>query len=173
MQETWVQSLGWEDPLEEGMAALSSSLAWRITMDREAWLAAVRGVAKNLTRLSNRAHTHPYRLLTTCMYPFKCFLITNLFNLLTTVQGRWGYCLHFTHGKMKSLKSEVKWSESCSVVSNSLWSHVLYSPWNSLGQNTGVGSHSLLQGIFPTQGLNPGLPHCGQILYQLSRKGSL
>ena len=35
----------------------------------------------------------------------------------------------------------------------------MYSPWNSLGQNTGVGSLSLLQGIFPSQGLNPGLPH--------------
>ena len=48
----------------------------------------------------------------------------------------------------------------------------LYSPWNSPGQNTGVDSLSLLQGIFPTQGSNPGLPHCRQILYQLSHKGS-
>ena len=40
---------------------------------------------------------------------------------------------------------------SCSVMSNSLWAHRLYSPWNSPGQNTGVGSLSLLQGIFPTQ----------------------
>ena len=48
----------------------------------------------------------------------------------------------------------------------------LYSPWNSPGQNTRVGSLSLLQGIFPTQGLNPGLPHCRRILYQLSHKGS-
>ena len=47
-----------------------------------------------------------------------------------------------------------------------------HSPWNSPGQNTGVGSCCLLQGIFPTQGLNPGLPHCGWILYQLSHKGS-
>ena len=46
-----------------------------------------------------------------------------------------------------------------------------YSLWNSPGQNTGVGSLSLLQGIFPTQGSNPDLPHCGQILYQLSHKG--
>ena len=52
-------------------------------------------------------------------------------------------------------------------------SHALYSPWNSLGQNAGVGSLSLLQGIFPTQGSNPGLPHCRRILYQLSHKGSL
>ena len=49
----------------------------------------------------------------------------------------------------------------------------LYSPWNSPGQNNGVGSLSLLQGLFPTQGSNPGLPHCRQILYQLSHKGSL
>ena len=63
-------------------------------------------------------------------------------------------------------------SESCSVVSNSLQPHGQYSPWNSLGQNTGMGSLSLLQGIFPTQGLNPGLPHCRRILYQLSHKGS-
>ena len=45
----------------------------------------------------------------------------------------------------------ILWSESCSVVSDSLWSHGLYSPWNSPGQNTGVGSHFLLQGIFSTQ----------------------
>ena len=63
-------------------------------------------------------------------------------------------------------------SESHSVVSNSLWPHGLYSSWNSPGQNTGVSSLSLLQGIFPTQGLNPGLPHCRWILYQLSHRGS-
>ena len=57
-------------------------------------------------------------------------------------------------------------------MSDSLSPHGLYSPWNSLGQNTGVGSLSLLQGIFATQGLNPGLPHCRQILYHLSHKGS-
>ena len=48
-----------------------------------------------------------------------------------------------------------------------------YSPWNSPGQNTGVGSLSLLQGIFPTQGSNPGLPHCRQILYPVEPQGSL
>ena len=62
-------------------------------------------------------------------------------------------------------------SESHSVVSDSLPPHGLYSPWNSPGQNTGVGSRSLCQGIFPTQGLNPGLPHCGQILCQQSHQG--
>ena len=57
MWTTWVQSLGWEDPLEEGMATHSSILAWRISMDREAWLAVVRGVAKSRTQLSN-SHFH-------------------------------------------------------------------------------------------------------------------
>ena len=59
---------------------------------------------------------------------------------------------------------------SCSVVSDSLQLHGLYSPWNSPGQNIGVGSLSLLQGIFSTQRSNPGLPHSRQILYQLSHK---
>ena len=63
-------------------------------------------------------------------------------------------------------------SESQSVMSNSLQPHGLYSPWNSPGQNTGVGSLSLLQGIFPTQRSNPCLPHCRWILYQLSHLGS-
>ena len=63
-------------------------------------------------------------------------------------------------------------SESRSVASGSLPPHGLHSPWNSPGQNTGVGSLSLLQGIFPTKGSNPGLPHCRWILYQLTHKGS-
>ena len=50
--------------------------------------------------------------------------------------------------------------------------HGLYSPRNFPGQNTGVGSHSFLQGIFSTQGSNPGLLHCSQILHQLSHQGS-
>ena len=75
------------------------------------------------------------------------------------LQLRWGLCAR-------------------SIVSDSLRPHGLQParllcPWNSPGQNTGVGSLSLLQGIFPTQGLNPGLPHCRRILYQLSHKGRL
>ena len=57
-------------------------------------------------------------------------------------------------------------------VAQSCLTHGLYTPWNSPGQNTGVGSLSLLQGIFPTLGLNPGLRHCRWILYQLSHQGS-
>ena len=73
-----------------------------------------------------------------------------------------------------SLPSEPPGSESEShlVVSNSLRLHGLYSSWNSLSQNTGMGSLSLLQGIFPTQESNPGLPDYRWILYQLRHKGS-
>ena len=64
-----------------------------------------------------------------------------------------------------------KWSESCSVVSDSLRLHG-YSPWNSPGQNIGVGGCSLLQGIFPTQRSYPVLLHCRGILHELSHKES-
>ena len=60
---------------------------------------------------------------------------------------------------------------SCSKRSP-LWPHELYNQWNSPGQITGVGSPSLLQEIFQTQGLNPGLPHCKWIPYQLNHQGS-
>ena len=57
VQETWVQSLGWEDPLEEGMATHSNILAWRISMHRGAWWAAVcptvHGVTNSWTQLSD------------------------------------------------------------------------------------------------------------------------
>ena len=56
MRETWVQSLGQEDPLEEGMATHSSILAWRIPMDRGTWRATVHGVAESQTRLTD-THT--------------------------------------------------------------------------------------------------------------------
>ena len=68
---------------------------------------------------------------------------------------------HDTQGCLKSCESES--------VSHS-WQHTLDSnlyPWNPPGKDTGVGGHSLLQGIFLTQGSNPGLPHCRQSLYQM------
>ena len=69
------------------------------------------------------------------------------------------------------LKSSLE-IENNSVVSSSLQPHGLYSPWNSPGKNTGVGSCSLLQGIFLIQELNPGFLHRTQNLYHLSHQGS-
>ena len=70
-------------------------------------------------------------------------------------------------GHHKCLTSWKNLCEKCFI-----WPHGLYSSWNSPGKNTGMGSLSLLQGILPTQGLNPGLPHCRWVLYQLSNQGS-
>ena len=134
MQETWVQFLGWEDPLEEEMATHFSILAWKIPQRED-----LRGyrAAKSLTRMSHWTCTQ------SCKYC--CYL-----------------CL--TNGEASLLFSHQ-------ILSDSLRLHGLYTPWNSLGQNTGVDSLSLLQGI-PTQGSNPDLLHCRQILYQLSYQGS-
>ena len=72
-----------------------------------------------------------------------------------------------TRRSNQSLLKKVKVAQS-----NSLRPYGLYSPCNSPGQNTGVGSLSLLQGFVPTQGSSPGLLHCRQLLYPLSHKGS-
>ena len=81
-------------------------------------------------------------------------------------QITWKFSLKLT------VAMEVKVKIAQLVMSNFLHPHGLYSPWNSPGQNTGMGSLSLLQGIFPTQGSNPGLLYYRRNLYQLSHEGS-
>ena len=90
--------------------------------------------------------------------------------LKRTPQSSWGI-------REKKKEMDYKFLEIAKFIWNKLSSEsqsclTLCDPWNSPGQNTGVSSHSLLQGIFPTQRSNPGLPHCRQILYQLGHKGS-
>ena len=97
-------------------------------------------------------------------YFFSTMLIVrNLKNVGSEQQSNNVVC-----GKSGSQSQKAFLCESCSFVSDYLRPHGLYSPWNSPGQNTGVCLLYLLQGIFPTQGLNPGLPRCRWILYQLS-----
>ena len=125
----------------------------------------------------------PARLLCPWDFPGKhtgvaChFLLQGIF----LTQGSNPHLLHLLHcrqilyhlshqGSQYLTESETL---SRSVVSDSLRPHGsqparLLCPWNSTGKNIGVGSHSLLQGIFPTQGSNPGLSHGRQILYKLS-----
>ena len=67
-------------------------------------------------------------------------------------------------------EAKVKFAQSCPTLCEDI--HGLYSPWDSPGQNTGVGSCSLLQGISPTQGSNPSLLYCRWILYQLNLQGN-
>ena len=103
---------------------------------------------------------------------FIIFLIWLICNVLVSGMQQSKLCIYIyiKYGE----KSE---NVSRSIMSNSLWPHRLWPtrllcPWNSPDKNSGVGSHALLQGIFPTQGLNPCLPHCRQILYCLSHQGS-
>ena len=102
-------------------------------------------------------------LILSFLYSASAWPHLNIFQLRTPAFQRPNPLLniHFSACEWKSL--------SC------FWLYV--TPWtiqfiHSAGQNTGVGSLSLFQGIFPTQGSNPGLPHCRRILYQLSHKGS-
>ena len=84
----------------------------------------------------------------------------------------WGDCLdHYATSASLPHTPEVK--VKVTQLYLTLWDPMEYTvPRNSPGQNTGEGSFSLLQGIFPIQGSNPGLSHCRQILYQLSHMGS-
>ena len=79
-----------------------------------------------------------------------------------TMLEAWQVCV--TGNSLSRLLSRTKVKMGVAQSCPTLWPHGLYSPWNPPGQNTGVGSLSLLQGTFPTQGSNPGLPHCGQNL---------
>ena len=71
--ETWVRSLGWEDPLQEGMATLSSILAWRVPMDRGAWWATAHGVAKSDT--TDRLSTAHLWFIPSCNHYYKSLML--------------------------------------------------------------------------------------------------
>ena len=92
-QEAWVRSLGWEVPLEEGMATHSSILTWGIPRDRGAWWATVHKVAKSWTRLSNLAHsTHKVCFNVLQSIPLLIYVVskwnTEIFRI---IQGRWPF----------------------------------------------------------------------------------
>ena len=100
---------------------------------------------------------------------FMGFYRQEYWNGLPFPSSRWSF---YSWAAGEALIHDETESESCSVVFNSLPPHRLYSPWKCLGQNTGVGSLSLLQQIFPIQESNRGLLHCRRILYPLSYQGS-
>ena len=103
--------------------------------DGEAWWAAVYGVTQSRTRLKRLSNM-------SCGRIFLSWLTISVLHTKRLSQDRFHICIH-------------------------MWRHVLqptglFRPWSSPGKSTGVGCHFLLQGTFPTQGLNPSLPHCRQ-----------
>ena len=114
MQETWVLSLGWEDPLEKGMTTQSSILTWRIPMDRGAWWAAVHGVPKSRTRLSDSisvflvsqiytiylSSSVKIRTDSSCYFEFEEFRGLNE-NLIFYSNVCWTWCIHILGASLK------------------------------------------------------------------------
>ena len=134
------RSLGEEDPLGKEMATHSSILAWEIP-----WTEEPGGLQSMKSQKCHARHSdkqQPQAMPCVKWWEYISFFFFLFGNTF----------------------------QSCSVVSDSLWPHGLYSQRNSPGQNTGMGSLSLLQGIFPTQGSNSSLLHFRQILYQLNHK---
>ena len=102
-----------------------------------------------------------------------CFLLQGIF----PTQGSYPHVLHLLHWQAGSLPpgppGDGLVAKSCLtlVISWTVACQALLCPWDSPGKNTGVGCRALLQGIFLTQGSNPGLLHCRQVLYHLSHQG--
>ena len=122
-------------------------------MDGGAWWAAVHGVVRSRTRLSDSTFTFHFHALVKAMAIHSSVLAWRIRGMGEP-------------GGLPSKRSHRVGHDLSDLAA----AVAAYIPWNSPGQNTGVGSLSL--GIFPTQGSNPGLLHCKQILYQLSHKGS-
>ena len=125
-------------------------------MDGGAWWATVHGVVNSQTRLSDFTFTFHFHALEKDMATHSSVIDWRIPGMVEP-------------GGLPSmgLHSEVKVAQSCLTLCDPM-----DFPWNSLGQNTGVGSLSVLQGIFLTQESNQGLLHCRRILYQLSYQRS-
>ena len=145
-------------------------------MDGGAWWAAVHGVAKSWTWLSDFTLTFHFHASEKEMATHSSVLAWRIpgtgepDGLLSMGSHRAG---HDWSDLAAAAAAAGEWvSVSCSVLSDSLQPHGLLCLWNSLGKNTGVDCHSLLQKIFLTQGSNLCLLHCRWILYLLNHQGN-
>ena len=140
--ETWVRFLGWEDPLEKGMATHSTILSGEFHGQR-----SLTGYSPQWQRVR-----HDWPTNTSLQPQWSLVFIQRRW---CSVYGRTGRVVVSVTQSHPTLRNPM----DCSL-------NRLLCPWNSLAKNTGVGSHSLLQGIFPIQGSNPDLLHCRQVPYR-------
>ena len=126
-----------------------------LTNQRPLLLPLAKALRKNLSPFLRLKSAHPHILPTVVLWRclWRCFKCQTNRTINTAAKP----------------KGKVKVAQSCQTLRDPMGCSPGHG--NSPGQNTGVGSLSLLQGIFPSQGLNPGLPHWWGILYQLSHKG--
>ena len=162
MQETGVQALGWEDPWRRKWQPTPVLLPGQSHGQRSLVGYSPEGckrVRHNRVIFTHSFTQSPQLLLSPLLILVPGEGHGNPLQYSCLKNPGWG------SGQDSTFTSEcpgdLSESESRSVVFDCLRPHGLYSPWNSPGQNTGVGSLSLLQGIFPTQELNPGLLHSG------------
>ena len=187
MRETWVQSLGREDLLEKEMATHSSILAWRIPwMEEPGGLQSMGSQRVGhdwATSLTHSANEEASPTNTNCLESEKIKTKTQPSKAQNDWEGTQGNLLGEkwmfyvvtglrTPGLHRYSESEV--TLSCRTLCNPMDCSLtrLFCTWDFPGESTGLGCHCLLQQIFPTQGWNPGLPHCRQMLYRLSHQGS-
>ena len=157
MQETWVGSLGQEDPLEEEMATHSSILAWEIPRTEETGGATVHGVTKSQAPLSN--WKVKIKVVQSC--PTLCDPVD--YTVRGILQARiLEWVAFFSRGSSQPSDQTLVFH----IADGFLTSWATGKP-----KNIGVGSLSLLQQTFPTRESNWGLLHCRWILYQLSYQG--
>ena len=170
MKETWVQFLGQKDPLEEEMATHFHILAWgqRNLAGYSPWGHKESDTAEQLTL--SLSFTRSWKRQGTILSPVKALANTQSWQ-------------HLDVGSLPSRKTvKVKVTQSCPTLCDPMSMEFFCQEFSSLPGSSVYGtlqprilvegSRSLLQGTFPTQGSNPGLPHCRQILYQLSYQGS-
>ena len=174
MRETLVQSLDWEDPLEKGKTTHSSILVWRIPYP---WGRKESDTTEQLSLHFKHSEVDTIILL---IFQVRNPIPDDMIKINAFSRRSRIWNLILLRGSSAGSCSELEWPVSSTTFSwqwKSLSRVQLFAtPWtsprNSPGQNTRVGSLFLLQGIFPIQGLNPGLLHCRRILYQLSHQGS-
>ena len=186
MRETQVRSLGREDSLEKEMAIHSSTIAWeipwteelgrlqsmgsqRVRHDRATALCTHRYLTPPFYRLGDRGNADTYSYYGSA-YLFLLFLPSEM--LLPGFDFVYTVCSDQTLGTLCAVLCLV--SQPCLILCDPMdCSLPCFSVHgDSPGKNTGVGCHALLQGIFPTQGSNPGFPHFRWILYHLNHQGS-
>ena len=165
IQKTWVQSLGWEDPLEKGRATHSSILAWRIpwTIVSHKYMIIWKTVALTIWTFVGKVMSLPFNMLSSFVI---AFLSRSKHILISWLQS--------SSAVYTKYKNSVKMlvSQSCPTLCNPMNCSLPGSSVQGILQSTGVVSHSLLQGIFLSQGLNSGFWHCRWILYHVIHQGS-